>query len=130
MKALKLIALVVSTIACCMGLTARAESTEKVLLTDGWAIQSADQVSKPGKMISKAALTPENWSPATVPSTVAGTLVDDKIYPDPFFGMNLKDLSTNSAFKGPWWDRKEFNLRTVDDGQILLHFDGINYLAD
>src|SRR2546430_12458710 len=29
---------------------------------------------------------------------ISGTLVDDKIYPDPFVAENLKDLSTNNAF--------------------------------
>ncbi|HWD92527.1 MAG TPA: glycoside hydrolase family 2 protein [Verrucomicrobiae bacterium] len=130
MSALKITALILSAIVCCASFPSRAESTEKVLLTDDWAIQSADHVSKPGGVISTPAFQPEKWHPATVPSTIVGTLVDDKIYPDPFFGMNLKALSTNNAFRGPWWYRKEFKLRHPDDGQIWLHFDGINYLAD
>ena len=57
-------------------------------------------------------------------------MVDDKVYPDPFFGMNLKDLSTNNAFKGSWWYRKEFKISRPDEGQVWLNFDGINYRAN
>jgi len=127
MKSHSLLALFISAITCCAAL---AESENKIPLTDGWTIQSADQVSQPGQVISSTDFTPEKWYPATVPSTVAGTLVDDKVYPDPFFGMNLKDLSTNAAFKGPWWYRKEFKLARPEDGQVWLNFDGINYRAD
>ena len=130
MKALKITTVVVSAIASCLCLTAQAESTEKVLLSDGWAIKSAAEVEEDGATISTTAFTPENWLPATVPSTVVGTLVNDKVYPDPFFGMNLKDLSTNTALKGPWWYRKEFKVGFPDDGQVWLNFDGINYRAD
>jgi len=111
--------------------SSRAESTSKIPLADDWSIQSADQVTQPGEAISTTAFQPDtNWFAATVPSTICGTLVDDKVYPDPFFGMNLKDLSTNAAFKGPWWYRKEFKLPPPDDGQVWLNFDGINYRAN
>jgi exo-1,4-beta-D-glucosaminidase len=108
---------------------ARADSPNKTLLSDGWAIQSADQVPEPGAVISTTDFKPVNWQAATVPSTVAGTLVDDKIYPDPFTAMNLKNLSTNNAFKGPWWYRREFKVSAGSEGQVWLNFDGINYRA-
>ena len=130
MKALKTAALVISTVIGCSEFAALADSTTKTLLTDGWAIQSTDQVPESGEVISTAAFKPANWYSATVPSTVVGTLVDDKIYPDPFFGMNLKDLSTNNAFKGPWWFRKEFKVSSKRGGQVWLNFDGINYRAN
>jgi exo-1,4-beta-D-glucosaminidase len=108
---------------------ARADSPNKTLLSDGWAIQSADQVPESGAVISTTDFKPVNWQAATVPSTVAGTLVDDKIYPDPFTAMNLKNLSTNNAFKGPWWYRREFKVSAGSEGQVWLNFDGINYRA-
>lgn len=111
-------------------LLACAEASAKFHLTDGWNIQSAAKVSAAGETISTTAFQPADWYAATVPSTVAGTLVDDKVYPDPFFGMNLKDLSTNSAFKGPWWYRTEFELWPKKNGQVWLNFDGINYRAN
>src|SRR3954462_674562 len=103
-----IIPFVLSALVGCSQFTAFADSPNKTLLSDGWAIQSADQVTAPGAIVSTTGFKPKNWYEATVPSTVAGTLVDDKIYPDPFTAMNLKDLSTNNAFQGPWWYRKEF----------------------
>ncbi len=130
MNALKTTPLIVIALACCLPHGLQAESQSKMLLTDGWQIQSAEQVSGSGETISTAAFTPDHWYAAMVPSTVCGTLVDDKVYPDPFFAMNLKDLSTNSAFKGPWWYRKQFEVAPRTNGQVWLNFDGISYRAN
>lgn len=109
---------------------AQADSPNKLLLTNGWAIQASVKIHELGETISTTSFRPANWYAATVPSTVAGTLVDDKIYPDPFFGMNLKDLSTNADFKGPWWYRKEFKITARRGDHVWLNFDGINYRAN
>jgi exo-1,4-beta-D-glucosaminidase len=125
------ITLSVAAIACASQLPLRAESLNKTMLSGGWAIQSANLVTEPGAVVSTTDFAPEEkWHPATVPSTVAGTLVDDKVYPDPFFGMNLKDLSTNTAFLGPWWYRKELKVDAGRLEQTWLNFDGINYRAN
>jgi len=131
MKLLKITLLVIAAIVCCSLTAARAESANKTLLADGWTIQSVDLVPESGDVVSSADFAPEvAWHKATVPSTVAGTLVDDKVYADPFFGMNLKDLSTNTAFAGPWWYRKEFKVNADRLTQVWLNFDGINYRAN
>jgi exo-1,4-beta-D-glucosaminidase len=118
-------------IVCCSQFVVPAESSNKTLLTDGWSIQSADLVSETGDTLSRPDFKPEKpWHEAKVPSTVVGALVDEKMYPDPYFGMNLKDLSTNSAFKGPWWYRREFKIAPQRGGQVWLNFDGINYRAN
>ena len=109
----------------------RAGAADKTPLSEGWAIQSVDQVEEAGPIISTTDFKPDHWFSATVPSTVAGTLVEDKVYPDPFMAMNLKDLSTNAAFKGPWWYRKVFKTSpSGSGGQVWLNFDGINYRAN
>ena len=77
---------------------------------------------------------------------MVGCLVEDKVYPDPFFGMNLRSMpgmtypvGTNfsneampadSPFKVSWWYRKEFSVTPRHDGQVWLNFDGINYRAN
>lgn len=114
----------------CREAVAQFEPSRTTPLTNGWTIQSADVVSEPGGVISTTAFTPKQWYPATAPSTVCGTLVDDKVYPDPFFGTNLAALSTNTEFNDPWWYRKEFNIASEPDGQTWLNFDGINYRAN
>ena len=123
----KIILLLASSVICFSQGSAQADS---IPLSDGWEIRPADQVSAPGTIISTTAFKPDQWYAAQAPSTVAGTLVEDKVYPDPFFGVNLKELSANKAFQGPWWYRKEFNVDPGRDGQVWLHFDGINYRAN
>ncbi len=121
----------VPAVVCGLLFALRADAADKTPLSEGWAIQSVDQVEEAGPIISTTDFKPDHWFSATVPSTVAGTLVDDKVYPDPFMAMNLKDLSTNAAFKGPWWYRKVFKASpSGSGGQVWLNFDGINYRAN
>jgi len=125
---------------------AAAGSTDRTYLTDGWAIQSSAKIAASGETISSLAFQPVDWYKATVPSTVAGILVDDMVYRDPFFGMNLRSIpgmkyptGTNfsnspmpadSPFKVSWWYRREFRMTPGRDGQVWLNFDGINYRAN
>ena len=125
---------------------ASAGSANRLDLTDGWAIQSSARIQAGGETVSSLAFKPVDWRRATVPSTVIGNLVDDHVYEDPFFGMNLRSIpgtsypvGTNfsrlpipatSPYKSSWWYRKEFRLEPGRDGQIWLHFDGINDRAN
>jgi exo-1,4-beta-D-glucosaminidase len=119
----------------------------KVFLRERWQIQSSAKVAEKGDVISRASFEPRGWYPAKVPSTVAGTLVDDKIYPDPFVGMNLRSMPgcnypigvnfslrpmpEDSPFRVSWWYRTEFEIPAGYRGQnIWLHFDGINFRAN
>src|SRR5512135_335645 len=63
-----------------------------ILLRKNWAIKSSKEVKADGKTISTTAFQPEKWYPATVPSTVFGTLVENKVYPDPYYGTNFLSL--------------------------------------
>src|SRR5208282_3309314 len=80
-------------------------------------------------------------------STVVASLVADKTYPDPAFGVNLRSIPgatypiganfsllpmpKDSPFGCSWWYRTEFRLPENYDGRhISLHFGGINYRAN
>jgi exo-1,4-beta-D-glucosaminidase len=119
----------------------------KTFLRRGWSIQSSAQVHEEGAAISQSQFRPRSWYPATVPSTVVGALVDDKVYPDPFTGMNLRTMPgcnypiganfslrpmpEDSPFRVSWWYRTQFRLPAGDRGRsIWLHFDGINFRAN
>ena len=102
----------------------------KISLNEDWKIQSSENVLSKGDEISAHTIISNNWIPATVPSTVLGTLVDNKIYENPYFGENLKLIPTE-IFKVPWWYVCNFNLTTTQAEKFaLLHFDGINYKAN
>lgn len=115
-------------------------------LHEGWKVQSGCKVQANGDVISTAAYLPAGWYSAVVPSTVLAVLVDNNVYPDPYYGMNLRSLpgmtypvgaiftnlpmAADSPFACPWWYRTEFRTPASYRGQnVFLHFDGINYRA-
>ena len=130
-------------------LTAAKEpgAQEQLTLHTGWLIQSSAKVGTDGATISSPTYRPTEWYRATVPSTVVGTLVEDGVYRDPFFGMNFRELpgvtypigqnfvripmDPQSPYAVPWWYRTTFRIPAAMVGRrITLHFDGINYRAN
>ena len=119
----------------------------KLYLRKGWSIQSSAQVKEKGDALSQNEFQPQKWYPATVPSTIVGTLVDHKVYPDPLVGQNLRlmpgcsypiganfanlPMPEDSPFRVTWWYRTQLRIPASYHGQnIWLHFDGINFRAN
>jgi exo-1,4-beta-D-glucosaminidase len=134
-------------LALCVVVPVGAQAQEQVMLRTGWQIQSSAKVGTDGPAISSTAYRPTDWYRATVPSTVVGTLVEDSLYGDPFFGMNLRNIpgttfkiganfvhmpmDSTSPFTVPWWYRTTFRVpATMHGRRIILNFDGINYRAN
>ncbi|HEY3864228.1 MAG TPA: glycosyl hydrolase family 2 [Verrucomicrobiae bacterium] len=125
---------------------ARQGLASETPLEQGWKIQSSAKVNAGGAAISTPGFATANWYDARVPSTVVGTLVEDKVYSEPLFGMNfrslpgmsypiganfsLRPMPADSPFKVSWWYRTEFDVPASQDGQVWLGFDGINYRAN
>ena len=124
-----------------------ARAQERQMLHAGWLLRSSASVGMDGATISSPTYHPTGWYRATVPSTVVGALVDDSVYPDPFFAMDLRALpgmtypiganfvhtpmEPQSPFAVPWWYRTTFRVpATTRDRRVTLHFDGINYRAN
>jgi exo-1,4-beta-D-glucosaminidase len=118
----------------------------RVSLAEGWSLQSSAHVSQAGSAISQNGFKPAGWYKTDVPSTVLAALVRNKVYRNPYFGVNLRSIPGTtypigknfsnlpmpaySPFKAPWWYRTSFRLPARFKGkQIWLHFDGINYRA-
>ena len=123
------------------------QKSEGLTLSDGWNLQSSGKVGESGDVISKAAYQPRGWYLVTVPTTVVAALVQEKVYPDPDFGMNLRQfagvtypiganfsnlpMEQDSPFAAAWWYRKAFTLPSGYKGKtIWLDFNGINYRAN
>ena len=67
--------------------------------------------------------------PATVPSTVAGVLMDNGVLPDNLLeGRNLSHADL-SALEGPWTYRQVFRVKDMSK-HYTLRFEGIGYRAD
>ena len=119
-----------------------AQSPQVLPLRQNWVIQSSAQVKERGEILATAGFQPAGWHPASVPTTVLAALVEDKTYPDPFYGINLKSIPgykdgrwlvmpQNSPFRPPWWFRTEFVLPQSCRGKFLtLHLEGVNYQAN
>jgi exo-1,4-beta-D-glucosaminidase len=117
-------------------------------LHDGWRLQSACKVQAGGEAISAQGFSIESWLPTSVPSTVLAAQVANKVFPDPFFGMNLRQIPgeeypigrnfmrapmpTDSPYRCAWWYRTEFKTPAPSRSRdrFFLHFDGINYRAN
>ena len=116
-------------------------------LRNGWAMQSSCKVEKSGELVSTTRFQPTRWYAVSVPTTVVAALVKLKVYPDPDFGVNLRDfpgltypiganfsnipMRQDSPFMVPWWFRKQFMLPQSYKGKtIWLDFGGINYRAN
>src|SRR5580693_4344203 len=145
------VAVIVATTLLAVSVVSAGESgsmpASPVSLDEGWQIQSSCEVKAGGEQVSQPGFRTSSWHKTTVPNTVVGTLVDDKTYPDPMFGLNLKklpgmdhpdktffanqDMPEGSPFRCSWWWRTEFTLRPPSTGNhFWLHFPGINYRAN
>src|SRR6266850_4653097 len=119
----------------------------KLYLRKGWSIQSSAQVKEKGDALSQNEFQPQKWYPATVPSTIVGTLVEHKVYPEPLVGQNLRlmpgcsypiganfanlPMPEESPFRVTWWYRTQLRIPASYHGQhIWLHLDGINFRAN
>ena len=111
-------------------------------LSVGWHLQSSALLKSDGQTLSLPGADSKNWYPVNVPSTVLAALVNNKVYPDPYYSDNLKSIpgyredrwlamKKDSPFYPAWWYRTEFDLPPSWQKKfITLHLDGINYKAN
>jgi exo-1,4-beta-D-glucosaminidase len=124
-----------------------ADASEKVSLELGWQLQSSCAAKVGGEQVSAVGFDANQWHHTDLPSTVVGALVNDKTYPDPTFGTNLKslpgmdyssksffalqDMPKDSPFRCSWWFRTEFTVPADFERKTQwLNFLGINYRAN
>ena len=70
------------------------------------------------------------WYKATVPGTVLTTLVENKVYPEPLYGENMRAIP-ESLNKTSYWYRTEMEVPAAYRGRhTWLHFGGVNYAAE
>jgi beta-galactosidase/beta-glucuronidase len=123
---------------------------KQVKLTE-FELQSSELIQASGEQISAAGFHSNvYWFPVKIPSTVLTGLVANRIYPDPYSGMNnmlIPDASDEfnkkynleqyshlpnvpNPWKKPYWYRTSFKVPVTDKGRhFQLIFKGINYRA-
>jgi exo-1,4-beta-D-glucosaminidase len=131
-----------------MALPVSASAATVTHLHDGWRLESACKTDADGAKISTRGFPVDGWLKVSVPSTVLAAQVTAGVFPDPYFGTNLRQIPgtnypigqlfanlpmpTDSPYRCGWWYRTEFKApaKTEKDGKVWLHFGGINYRAD
>jgi exo-1,4-beta-D-glucosaminidase len=122
-------------------------------LREGWRLQSACKLQAAGDAISVEGFSVEGWLKTAVPSTVLAAQAAAGAVPDPYYGMNLRQIpgagsyaigqnfsnlpmASDSPYRCGWWYRTEFAAPAapdpaagVHDQRFWLHFAGINYRA-
>lgn len=104
-----------------------------------WKMKKAGDLNARSEDVSTEKTNTHNWMPAIVPGTVLNSLVYNKVYPEPYYGLNNKlesglipDLYHAGRDFYTYWFRTEFNLNKDDftDKKIWMQVDGINYRAE
>ena len=105
-------------------------SDNEWLITGGWEMAEATKVIASEKSLFDNELNTSQWYNATVPGTVLTTLVDQGVYPNPYFGLNNLAIP-ESLCRTDWWYRTTFKLPAGSDLKtVWLILNGINYQAE
>ncbi len=126
MKFLKLLLLFF----CLFSFNAKAQKYE---LNEGWKCINIKDARAGGEKISEPSYSLKGFINATVPGTVLTTMLNDKMIPDPFYGMNNKkipDIYDTGRDYYTYWFVKDFSENAKPGEQVWLHFRGINYSCD
>ncbi len=111
-------------------------------LQKDWRIQSSAKTDADAETISTPGMDADGWYKIDIPKTVLAAMAEHDVYPDPYYGSNLKSIpgykegrwlsmSEDSPFYPTWWYRKSFVVPGELKGKIMvLHLDGINYKAN
>jgi len=117
-------------------------------LREGWQLQSACKLQAAGDTIATDGFKADGWLKTTVPSTVLAAQTAAGVFPDPYYGMNLRQIpgttypiggifanmpmAQDSPYRCGWWYRTEFMAPAAAHAgeRQWLHFGGINYRGD
>src|SRR5579864_3604574 len=111
-------------------------------LRDGWRLQSACKLQAGGDAISVAGFSDEDWLRTSVPNTVLAAQAAAGVFPDPYFGDNLRripgadypighnfsnlPMPADSPYRCGWWYRDAFTApaSSFPGQRFWLHFAG------
>ncbi|WP_431217039.1 glycosyl hydrolase 2 galactose-binding domain-containing protein [Puia sp. P3] len=116
-------------------LTINSLAQDNTELNTGWKCQAIGKIKAEGPKISTPDFSTKTWLDATVPGTVLTTLINNKLAPDPFYGMNneqIPDIYKTGRDYYTYWFVKDFNeAKELNKGeQVWLNFRGVNYGCD
>ncbi|MCA6448700.1 MAG: glycoside hydrolase family 2 [Chitinophagaceae bacterium] len=103
-----------------------------------WVMKRSAELSVTPEEISRPGFATIGWMPAVVPGTVLNSLVYNKQYPEPYYGINNKlssklipDIAQTGRDFYTYWFRTELMIpASFKEKNIWLQVDGINYRAE
>ena len=75
--------------------------SDSVSMSD-WTMQTSAKIGSGGEEISRISFNESDWYKVKVPCTVMAGLVQNNVYKDTYFGMNLAKIN-GSLFDVPWY---------------------------
>src|ERR1035438_6576462 len=117
-------------------------------LREGWQLQSACKLQAAGDTIATDGFSTDGWLKTAVPSTVLAAQAAAGVFPDPYYGMNLRQIpgttypigglfanlpmDKDSPYRCGWWYRTAFTVPAAAHAgeRQWLHFGGINYRGE
>lgn len=106
--------------------------------SNSWRMCQQQKAASEGALISSPGFSTVGWQDAVVPGTVLNSLVNNGVYPEPYFGLNnaheqklIPDISEVGRDFYTYWFRTEFFVPDAfKNRQVWLQLDGINYRAE
>ncbi len=103
-----------------------------------WRMSRAGEVTAQAKSLSSAGFDDSTWMEAIVPGTVLTSLVENGVYPEPYYGTvnklsekKIPDITEVGREFYTYWFRTEFDTPSLEEGERLwLRPEGINYRAE
>ncbi|XP_068658779.1 mannosylglycoprotein endo-beta-mannosidase [Aristolochia californica] len=108
----------------------------KTVLDSGWLAARSSEVGLNGVQLTttRPPLGPSApWMEAVVPGTVLGTLVKNKLVPDPFYGLNneaILDIADSGREFYTFWFFTTFQCKLSGNQHVDLNFRAINYSGE
>ena len=104
---------------------------DDLVFNAGWEMIEAPKLNNAdGAVLSRPGVNTGDWYDATVPGTVLTTLVNEGVYPNPYFGLNNLAIP-ESLNKQDYWYRTQFTVpKSFSGRELWLDFNGINYYAE
>ncbi|KAK9083934.1 hypothetical protein Scep_030405 [Stephania cephalantha] len=108
----------------------------KTKLDSGWITARSTEVSQSGVQLTTShppTASHPPWIPATVPGTVLGSLLKNKVIPDPFYGLGneaIIDIADSGREYYTFWFFTTFHSNLSGNQHLDLNFRAINYSAE
>src|SRR5215471_14361043 len=65
-------------------------ASSQTRLDDGWKVESSAKVQATGEKISEPGFPTQGWYATSAPKTVFAVLLENGVYKNPYYGMNLR----------------------------------------